>query len=212
MRAAEHGRAGFTLVELMVASAVAVILLTALVSSFIGSMRMMASGFSSAELAIRTRELREKLLFHAAPVHDGVVWAGLLSGGNANAYLEGNGEKVLLRGTALKNGGAGTSDQEIQLVFRDANTEHCTLWSEDRSDERFGWRWLHPGGLDFFAGASEPGQIFVRDRLDEGRFYINVTARKTVAGFTASHDERIVVPVFGRVQRTESDGTGGLGR
>lgn len=212
MDAARHGKAGFTLVELMVASTVAVILLTALVSSFIGSMRMMAHGISSAELAIRTRELREKLLFHAAPEHDGVVWAGLLSGGNANVYLEGNGEKVLLRGTALKDDGARTRDQEIQLVFREANTEHCMLWSEDRYDERFGHRWLHPGGLDFFAGASEPGQIFVRDRLDEGRFYINVTARKTVAGFTASHNERIVVPVFGRVQRTESDGTGGLGR
>ena len=136
----------------------------------------------------------------------------MLSGGNANAYLEGNGEKVLLRGTALKDDGARTHDQEIQLVFRDANTEHCTLWSEDRYDEGFGHRWLHPGGLDFFAGASDPGQILVRDRFDEGRFYINVTARKTVAGFTASHNERIVVPVFGRVQRTESDGTGGLGR
>ena len=65
MDAARHGRAGFTLVELMVASVVAGIVLTALVSSFIGSMRMMANSISSSELAIRTRELREKLLFHA---------------------------------------------------------------------------------------------------------------------------------------------------
>ena len=45
---------------------------------------------------------------------------------------------------------------------------------------------------------------------DHSRFYIRLTGRTEVAGFPIEHNERIVVPVFGRQQDTRSDGEGGL--
>ena len=45
---------------------------------------------------------------------------------------------------------------------------------------------------------------------DHSRFYIRLTGRTDVAGLSVEHNERIVVPVFGRQQITRTDGKGGL--
>lgn len=212
---ARHARSsGFTLVELLFTAAIFSLIAGAVFAAYLGSVRLLNIAFAEAELSIRTRELREKLLFHAAPAHNGVVWAGLLSGTNANQVLEGNGSKIRLGCTALKGTTSvqGTANQTIEITLRDAGTPSCSLFSEDRVDERAAFRWLHPGNLDFFAGHSAASDVFVADATDPGRFYINVSARKTTSGFSTTHNERIVVPVFGRTQRSESNGTGGLGR
>lgn len=213
---------GFTLLELMIAVVVAAIVLSAVASSFIGGMRMLGQVFVESELSVRTRELREKLLFHAAPSHDNVVWAGLLSGTNLNQAVEGNGEKILLFAPAFRGGSAGPqtdtahlSAQRMELVFRDSGKKSCSLFSEDRYDERAEFRWLRPGNLDFFGGRPDTQSsagIITLDSQDSGRFYINVMARKTIAGFPVSYNERIVVPIFQRVQKSEVNGTGGLNR
>lgn len=213
---------GFTLVELMITVVVAAIVMTAVASSFIGGIRMLGQVYVESELSVRTRELREKLLFHAAPSHDGVVYAGLLSGTNANQVIEGNCEKILMYATVLRTGAtngqvtaANMANQRTELVFRDSNSKRCSFFNEERYDQNAAFRWLRPGNLDFFAGRPSTGSsagIITLDGQDPGRFYINVTARKTVAGFTVGHNERIVVPVFGKVQKSEVNGTGGLDR
>lgn len=216
--AARGSRAGFTLVELMVTTAISAIVLTATCVAYLGTLRMVCGSFAEAELALRTRELRDKLLFHAAPTHDGVVGAGLLSAWakRGDGYpLEGS--KILVEAAAMRitgNAYAGTvATQEVQLVFHDENSPSCTIWNEDRHDEQWAARWLHPGRLDFFALNPRVADILVPDARDpKDRFYINVAARKEVVGRVVEHRERIVVPVFGRVQRSETDGTGGLGR
>lgn len=205
---------GFTLSEVMFTVAIFTFVAAAVFAAYLGSVRLLKIVFSEAELSIRTRELREKLLFRAAPPHDNVLWAGLLSGTNSHQAIEGNGSKILLHCTALKGTTSpqGTVDQTIQLIFHDAGSSACSIFSEDRTDEHAAFRWLHPGNLDFFAGDPTPANIFVADTTDPGRFYVNITARKDIGGFQAQHNERIVVPVFGRTQRSEADGTGGLGR
>ena len=45
---------------------------------------------------------------------------------------------------------------------------------------------------------------------DKSRFYIHLSGRTDVAGLPIKHNERIVVPVFGRQQETRPDGKGGL--
>ena len=77
VRGASKG--GFTLVELMVTSAISVLILGAVVSSFVGGIRLLKATFATAEMSLRTRDLRDRLLFRAAPIHDGTMWAGLLS-------------------------------------------------------------------------------------------------------------------------------------
>ena len=213
-------RFGFTLVEMMFAVTIFSVVMLAVLSSFIGSIRLIKVTFATAEMSLRVRDLRERLLFHAAPPHDGAIWAGLLSGTNSTDVLEGNATKILMHCAALKSASGTTANQRMEVIFKDYDTEKCSFFSEDRYDERWPQRWLNPGGMNLFAGYSErpkpePGQPLVWARKNDGsvdhsRFYIHIKGRKDIAGLPIKHDERIVVPVFGQQQETRLDGKGGL--
>ena len=208
-------RSGFTLVELMVTSAISVLILGAVTSSFVGGIRLLKATFATAEMSLRSRDLRDRLLFHAAPIHDDTVWAGLLSGTNNNDVLEGNATKIIMHCAALKTSGNATASQTIQLIFKDPGTSKCSFFSEDRYDERWPQRWLNPGGLNLLADSrNTPPLTWARkadNTEDHSRFYIHLSGRADVAGLSVEHNERIVVPVFGKQQITCSDGQkGGL--
>ena len=209
-------RFGFTLVEMMVVVTIFSVVTAALASSFIGGVRLLRATFATAEMSLRVRDLRERLLFYAAPPHDNTVWAGLLSGTNATDVLEGNATKILMHCPALKNANGATANQTIQLTFRDYGTRKCRFFSEDRYDARWPQRWLNPGGMNLFAesGSTVP-LVWARkanNAEDHTRFYIHLTGRMDIAGLPIEHRERIVVPVFKQQQETRLDGTGGLDR
>jgi prepilin-type N-terminal cleavage/methylation domain-containing protein len=207
-------RFGFTLVELMLVVTVLSIVMAAVASSFIGGVRLLKVTVATTEMSLQARELRERLLFHAAPAHDDTVWAGLLSGTNATDVLEGNSTKILMYCPALQNVNGTTANQTIQLIFKNYGTKKCSFFSEDRYDERWRHRWLNPGGLNLLADSADtPPLVWARkadNSEDHTRFYIRLTGRAEVARFPIEHDERIVVPVFGQQQETRLDGKGGL--
>ena len=207
-------RFGFTLVEMMFTVTIFAIVMLAVSSSFIGSIRLLKMTFATAEMSLRVRDLRERLLFHAAPPHDGTIWAGLLSGTNSMDVLEGSPSKILMYSAALKNASGTTADQRMEVIFKDYGTEKCSFFSEDRYDERWSQRWLNPGGLNLLADSSATAPlVWARNKdnaEDKTRFYIHLTGRMDVAGLPVVHNERIVVPVFGRQQETRADGKGGL--
>ena len=205
---------GLTLVELMVTVAIFALVSASLASAFIGGGRLLKSTFATAEMSLGVRALRERLLFNVAPPHDGTVWAGLLSGTNNNPVLEGNASKILMHCAALKNANGATANQTIQLIFKNPGSQTCSFFSEDRYDERWSPRWLHPDNLDLFADSAQtPPLSWARKEdgsEDHSRFYIHLTGYKAVAGLPVEHGERIVVPIFGRQQATRQDGKGGL--
>lgn len=208
-------RRGFTLPEVLLATILFSFMAVAIFSAFIGGQRMLKLTLARGELALRTRELRDKLLFHAAPAYNGTTWAGILTATNANSQIiQGNGLKVLLYANGLKNAEVftgGSVPQKIELRQSDASDSSRYLFSEDRYDERWKTRWLHPGNLDLFAGNDTQSPIFdTSDLTSDKRFYVNVRGRIEVGGITVAHDERIVVPLFGAVQPTEADNRGGL--
>lgn len=207
-------RHGFTLVELMLTIAIFTLVMTAVGSAFIGGVRLLKATFATAEMSIRARDLRDRLLFYAAPPHHDTVWAGLLSGTNSNDVLEGNATKILMHCAALKTSGDTVVDQTIQLIFKDFGTKKCSFFSEDRYDERWPHRWLNPSGLNLLADSrNTPPLTWARkadNTEDHSRFYIHLSGRTDVAGLPIEHNERIVVPVFGRQQETRPDGKGGL--
>ena len=211
-----HGtsRGGFTLVELMITAVISAVILGAVVSSFVGGIRLLKATFATAEMSLRARDLRDRLLFHAAPTHHDTVWAGLLSGTNSADVLEANATKILMHCAAMKNNAGTTANQTIQLIFKDPGTSKCSFFSEDRYDERWPYRWLHPGGLNLLADCSATAPLVwarnTDNTEDHSRFYIRLTGRMDVAGLPVEHNERIVVPVFGRQQITRTDGKGGL--
>lgn len=210
-----HGqsRSGITLVEMMLGVTIFSIVTAALLSSFIGGVRLMKMTFATAEMSLRVRDLRERLLFHAAPPHDGTIWAGLLSGTNSTDVLEGNATKILMHCAALKSASGTTANQRMEVIFRDYGTEKCSFFSEDRYDERWPQRWLNPGGMKLLADVGTAPLVWAKNKdnvVDKTRFYIHLTGRADVAGLPIEHNERIVVPVFGRQQETRLDGKGGL--
>ena len=207
-------RCGFTLMELMLVVTIFTIVMAAVSSSFVGGIRLLKATFATAEMSLRVSDLRDRLLFHAAPPHDDTVWAGLLSGTNATDVLEGNATKILMYCPALKNAGGTTANQTIQLIVKDYGTKRCSFFSEDRYDERWPQRWLNPGGIDLMADSAATFPLTwarkANNAEDHTRFYIHLTGRMDMAGLPIVHNERIVVPVFGRQQETRTDGKGGL--
>ena len=205
---------GLTLVELLVAASIFTVVTASVASAFIGGVRLLKTTFATAEMSLAARALRERRLFYAAPPHDGTVWAGLLSGTNNTPVLEGNASKILMHCAALKSANGTTANQTIQLIFKDPGSRKCSFFSEDRYDERWSPRWLHPDNLDLFADSAQtPPLSWARKEdgsEDHSRFYIHLTGYKAVAGLPVEHNERIVVPVFGWQQATRSDGKGGL--
>lgn len=222
MKSSLHRRpsasAGFTLVELMVVSTLFVLVSAALFTTFLGGSRMLRRCYAEAELSLRTRELRDKLLFRAEPTDPAnrVVWGGLLSSTNA-VHFGTTGANVHLSGFVASAGGTGISgsrDKTVPLGFSNAGSRNCSLHDANSVDVLQHWptKWLDPGRLDFFAGSPAVARIVEHPSEHQGRlFYIHVTARKNVGGITvAEHNERIVVPAFGQMQTTRSDGGGGL--
>ena len=223
-----RSRCGLTLVELMLAMTVFVIIAAALASSFLGGIRLLKATFATAEMSLQARELRERLLFHVTPPHDGMVWTGLLSGTTrVSATNPQNREEVLnvhanppviqMGGTAMKIDGQTieTVNQAMEVTFKDYDTEKRSFFNKDRIDESWPQRWLNPGGMNLMAEASDTAPVlsWAKDRYgaeDHTRFYIRLAGRMDVAGLPIRHDERIVVPVFGCQQETRPDGKGGL--
>ena len=100
----------FTLVEVMVATMVMGIVMTAVITSFLVLQRMFKTAMVEMELSLASRQLREKLLFRAAPVIDNVTYAGILSGTNASSIVEGGATPNIQMSCA----GVGTSLADLR--------------------------------------------------------------------------------------------------
>ena len=71
-------RAGFTLLEVMFATAIFSIVAASVATFFIGVQRLSRRAMATAELSTAMREMREKLLFHAQPAGKKDRWLSIL--------------------------------------------------------------------------------------------------------------------------------------
>ena len=74
-----NARKGFTLLEVMIASAIMVIVMAAVAVFFTGIHRLVANAFCVAQASLDMRVEREHLLFHAYHEGGNAYWAGALS-------------------------------------------------------------------------------------------------------------------------------------
>lgn len=131
-------RSGFTLVETMVASSIALIVLLALAGTFLFCQKMLRLSMAEAESALALRDVRDKLLFRAGP--------GLNSG--------------LLTGKASADGASITMSWEdesegpnaIRLVWRTlsdsgSDVSAGTFFNERVAHTDANLKWFRPGGF-----------------------------------------------------------------
>ena len=188
----------------MIAITVFVLVIAGVGSVFTAVVKMSRTAFTEAELALNMRQLREKLLFHVAPPHDGYVWSGLLSadaGVENSQKIRAASEGVYAVESSTKSG--ETVAQSIELVQHSG--ERYFTNDGDRYDDNFAIRWLTPGGLSLLPGDDD---VFALDdgesiatledsfQAQKNLYFINLRAK--VNG--VERGERIVVPIFGKAQ------------
>ena len=187
-------RAGFTLLEVMFATAIFSIVAASLATFFIGVQRLSRRATATAELSLAMRELREKLLFHAQPPDDEVVRSGLLSGAARGPSPIEAGIKVLVDAPVFAVDGGAVSTGEIQLL-----NDSGRFKNDGASDP---WRtlWFRFGGS--VEGGAGSGLEYLGDDVFEegvaslGLYFLNLSASE--GGVV--HGERIAIPVFGAEQ------------
>ena len=191
-------RTGFTLVEVLVATGLLALVMTMLVGVVVPCVRLYHGTIAQCELPLRTRELREKLLFHMRPTDAGKCYGGLLSVQSVHAD------------TVAINMVDEYVPQPLTLKREGTQSHRLFVWQDDK-----GWflmndhlphvapymYWLRTGGM-YQTGSQ--GDVIERQNLDvQNRLYINlrVTAG-SLAGFDlGTHSERVIVPLFGREQK-----------
>ena len=224
MRPLLRFRSGFTLVELLIASCVGIIVLTAVVSVFITTQRMLKSAMAESELALAMRELRDRLLFSVAPPVNGRTSAGLLSAVAftdhgvpvrstfENQIRQGYVElwaPTLPQANPLAEIGENASRASLRLrgftVGRDniLINEHVP----DR-DRTLGWLWPAriPLAEAWGAGQLDYAAINPNDANNPMiyRFYLDLALKANVKradGSDIIRRERVSVPLCGRIQK-----------
>jgi len=197
---AVRSKPGFTLVEAMFAVFVFGLVAGGLMTLVVGIQRLTCETVARAETSVRMRELREKLLFHAAPPHDGRVWSGLLSGSDEGTVLEGDTKIKMYTAYGRDMAQGQAVSQRIELVPRSESGAAGTVrWlgnDGDRTDDRWRFKWLCPGGF-----SNIPSQYWLDGtRLADYNLFF-VTLEMTAQGVTRR--ERMAVPLFGKVQVSE---------
>ena len=84
---ATRDRSGFTLVETMVASSIAVIAFAAIAATFIFCQRMFRITMAEAEISLKMRDVRDKLLFRAGPGLNSGLLTGKASADSASITM-----------------------------------------------------------------------------------------------------------------------------
>lgn len=198
-----HGRtsrAGFTLVEVLVATGILTIVVAQVVGVIVPCVRLFHGVIAQCELPLRTRELREKLLFHMRPPEANKGYGGLLS------------VQSIHTDTVAVN----MVDEyvPIPLTLKREGTQSHRLFSWQ--DEK-GWflmndhlphvapymYWLRTGGM-YQGGSQNWEDVVERRNLDtQNRLYVNlqVTAGSLAGLDLGTRAERVIVPLFGREQQ-----------
>ena len=191
-------RGGFTLVELMLASSISVIAAIAICSGASACYQFYESMMADTELSLQARELRDKILFHEVAPHNGVFHTGLLSGKSVSI------DTVALNMDCETIGSSGArGSRRLRLILN--GTGSSTRLFEDATRVSSGW--LAPGGI--WVNTDWDNLVDATDLEDKNRFYVDlplsISVRRPFGGNAViTRAERITVPLFGKIQPTDT--------
>lgn len=154
-------RRGFTLVEVMVASAISLMVLAATVTVFIASQRGLQSAMAQIQTAVELRMLREKLLFRIDES------GGLMSARYSTIEVDGGADGW---GGTLDFIPFGGGEDDVNTVSWGGETKKLAATSE------FAGGWLSSGQIVLDGGAP------FRDSIADGEIHVDANARMSVGG------------------------------
>ena len=150
-------RRGFTLVEVMVVSAISLMVLAATLAVLIASQRGLQSAMAQIQTAVELRMLREKLLFR---IDDS---GGLMSARYSTVQVDGVGD------------GWGSA---LRFVPFEGDDENAVSWSGETkklsADDSFSEGWLSSGQIVLDGGKPFRGSIA------DGEIHVDANARMRV--------------------------------
>ena len=189
---------GFTLVEVMIASAIAVFVVCAVGSAASACYQFYESMMADTELSLRGRELRDKLLFHEAAPRNGVFHTGMLSGTGVSI------DTVALNMDCESVGPSeARGTRRMRLMLAGSGTGRHLYEEATRVSEK----WLAPQGVYVDGGWSDI--VDTSELAAKNRFSIDLPLAINVRrpfGSPAklTRTEHITVPLFGKVQPTDT--------
>ena len=202
----ERVRRGFTLVEVMVVTAISAIVLTAIFSSFMATQNMLHTAMAESELSLAMREMREKLLFKASPDISGNHYGGLLSGSGLNENEVKNFSSVEMSGHTVGSSLSSTSDSSVRLLVWSVNDTKMLI-NERTPDKDAHARWLWPGGLALADCNSMSDVLNYKARNANGSNVYRISLDIGIAADVQMRDgsqivrkERVSVPILGKIQ------------
>ena len=194
------------MVETMVASAIGLVVLVAVSSTFMAAQRMLHTAMAESELSLAMREMRDKLLFKASPDVSGSHYAGLLSGKNLNEGDVRSFSSVEMSAESVGSSLSAESPASMRLLVWSVGGRNMLI-NERTPDKDSHLRWLWPGALAL-SGCSGMSDLLSYDaRNSDGsnvyRIYLDIGLEADVSrldGTRIVRHERVSVPILGRLQ------------
>ncbi len=176
---------GFSLVELMMATAVFAIISVQLGFGFTGLSRLMRHSYAETELAIAEHKMHDRILFNLKPIEEDAVPSGALS--LTNVTVTGSG--ILFAGALMKKNGASVENvvKSYQVVL--GSDRRFSIQNDVNSH-----RWLTPA--DMFSLETDISQIA---SVQNGKI-LNVDVSMKLRNEAVSRTQRISIPIFKVVQ------------
>lgn len=216
-------QSGYTLLELLIAVSIFSLVVASIGTSAVACLRLCRTAIVEAEISLRARELREKLLFHvrlptANTVYDGLLSAPSTSRVDSVAFTY-EGEQLPIGD--IPNGNRARQSHRILL----AGSGDQTYPMDDHAPHNTAnERWLRPGGF-YLDGDAYTAESFIttvqetsRNALSRAQVYIAVTATTSDGTVLGRREETMIVPFLNSVQTqvapsqlhtyTQSGGTG----
>ncbi|MFO7937806.1 MAG: prepilin-type N-terminal cleavage/methylation domain-containing protein [Kiritimatiellia bacterium] len=127
------GNSGFTLIETLIASSITVIIFGQICITIVSAQRLLEATFAETHLSLKSREMREKLLFRVNS--DG----GLMNADQTELIIKETG------------GGSGRWGKGIQFKPRKGRKNVISLGRNKKLKAEIGngQRWLSPGTIEF---------------------------------------------------------------
>lgn len=166
---------GFTLIEVMVASAISVVVLGNIIVLLISSQKLLNSIMGNIELTLKAQELSNKIMFHMFPDHSGLV-------GAANAECHND-----LGSVTFYSSATSTNKRTIMPTV-----SGFTLTGASG----YGREWFQLGSFEL-ANLTPFTHPVINNREDERYISTNLTLEASPNGRSQTIQYTFMLPIFG---------------